>query len=91
MPARYRILEAATRQFIRERTREPDGTNKGDGLAKFAAYIGISVGQLSRILNGRVDLTWEMRSRIADGLGVPPAAIGEEIRDRDTDTQAVNT
>jgi transcriptional regulator with XRE-family HTH domain len=89
MPARYRILGPATRQWIRERTREPDGSNKGDGLAKFAAYIGISVGQLSRILNGRVDLTWEMRGRIADGLGVPPDVISEEIRD--TDTQAVNT
>jgi transcriptional regulator with XRE-family HTH domain len=91
MPTRYRILEGATRQFIRERTRDLEPGLKGDGLAKFANLIGISVGQLSRVLNGRVALSFEMGARIANGLGVPIDAVMEPVRDNDDDTAEVHS
>lgn len=59
--------------------RESDGSLRGDGLGKFADFIGVSFGQLSRVLNGHVPLTIEMLDRIAAGLGVPWSAISEPI------------
>jgi transcriptional regulator with XRE-family HTH domain len=83
MSTRYRIWPGAVREFVRIRMRESDGSLRGDGLAKFADFIDVSPGQLSRVLNSKVPLSWEMLSRISSGLGVPIDAISEPIRNHD--------
>jgi transcriptional regulator with XRE-family HTH domain len=87
MSTRYRILSGPVRQFLKERKLEQQD---------LAARIDVTPYQLSRILRGRVPLTFEMGTRIANGLYVPLDAVMEPIEPAaveadDAEQQAVGT
>lgn len=70
MHIRYALYADHVRHFIRQAAPPEALGRNGDGIAWFARQIGAHPSALSRVLNGRVDLTHEMGARIANGLGV---------------------
>jgi transcriptional regulator with XRE-family HTH domain len=70
MTVRYRILTGPVRQFLRERKLDHDD---------FAARIDVNPQHFSRVLRGKTPLTFEMGTRIANGLYVHLDAVMEPI------------
>jgi transcriptional regulator with XRE-family HTH domain len=70
MTVRYRILAGPVRQFLRERKLDHDD---------FAARIDVNPQHFSRVLRGKTPLTFEMGTRIANGLYVHLDAVMEPI------------
>lgn len=72
MPMRveYRPLAGPIRQFLRDRDLS---------MNALADKIGCDRGHLSRVINGRVPLTWEMGHRVAVGLSVSDDAVMEAL------------
>jgi transcriptional regulator with XRE-family HTH domain len=70
MTVRYRILTGPVRQFLRERKLDHED---------FAARIDVNPQHFSRILRGKTPLTFEMGTRIANGLYVHLDAVMEPI------------
>lgn len=68
MPTTYRVLAGPVRYHMRFRFRS---------AAEFCRIHEFSQHQLSRVLNGRVELTWEYGHRLATALGVPDDVVME--------------